>query len=175
MTRTVSLIIGAVLAPLAAFADDGTVILREASGPFRITVFAAPATPRAGPVEFSALVQDRDTGALILGTTTDLELQPIDTRSRSPIHGTLRQAKNKLLQGVTLGVPARGWWAVKVCVRRDRDAVVVAAKILIVPAAPRVAGIWPYLILPPFAIGLFALHQVLGRSKRLRGVGRPRL
>src|SRR5205085_691443 len=93
---------GAVLAPLAAFADGGTVILSEASGPFRITVFAAPATPRVGPMEFSALVQDLDTGALILGTNIDLELQPIDTSSRLPIRSTLHQAlgRSKRLRDV---------------------------------------------------------------------------
>jgi hypothetical protein len=103
---------------------------------------------------------------VILDTTVNLELQPIaNTSPPFSIRATFGQAKNKLLQTVTIDVPAPGWWAVKIFVRRDREEVILATKLLIMPAAPRLATLWPFLILPPFAIALFALHEALRRSR----------
>jgi hypothetical protein len=154
----------ALILNVIAYADGGAVHLREASGPFLVTFFAAPAALRAGPIDASVLVQDRKTGAVILDATVNLELQPIANRP-FPIRATLSQAKNKLLQAVTIDVPAPGWWAVKIFVRRDREEAVLATKLFVMPAAPRLASFWPLLILPPFAIGLFALHQTLRHSR----------
>ena len=168
MKTTLALMLNVMLAPIGAHADGGTVHLQETSGPFVVTVFAAPEVLRVGPIDTSVLVQDRKTGAVILDTTVNLELQPIaDTNRSSSIRATLGQAKNKLLQTVTIDVPAPGWWDVKIFVRRDREAVVLATKLLIMPAAPRLAAFWPFLILPPFAIGLFILHQTLRQSRLL--------
>ena len=168
MKTTVALILNVILAPLVAHADGGAVHLREASGPFLVTAFVAPEALRVGLIDASVLVQDRKTGAVILDTTVNLELQPIaNTNPPLSIRATLGQAKNKLLQAVTVDVPAPGWWAVKIFVRRDREEVVVVTKLLIMPAAPRLANLWAFLILPPFAIGLFALHQTLRHSRLL--------
>jgi hypothetical protein len=165
---TLALIVNVIIAPLAAYADGGAVLLREASGPFLVTVFAAPGVPRVGLIDMSVLVQDRETGRPVLDSTVNLELQPIaNTKPRFSIRATLGQARNKLLQAVTIDVPAPGWWSVKIFVRRDREEVVLATKLLIMPAAPRLATLWPFLILPPFAIGLFALHQTLRHSRLL--------
>jgi hypothetical protein len=163
---TIILVLNVVLAPLVTYADGGTVLMREASGPFLVTVFAAPETPRVGLIDTSVLVQDRKTGMVILDTTVSLELQPIpDTNPPLSIRAPLGQAKNKLLQAVTIDVPVPGWWAVRIFVRRDREEVVLATKFLIMTAAPRLATVWPFLILPPLAIGLFALHQTLRNSR----------
>jgi hypothetical protein len=165
---TLALILNVIIAPLAANADGGAVHLREVSGPFLVTVFAAPEALRVGPIDMSVLVQDRDTRRAVLDTTVDLELQPIaNTNPRFSTRATHDQAKNKLLQAVTIDVPVPGWWAVKIFVRRDREEVVLATKLLIMPAAPRLATLWPFFILPPFAIGIFALHQTLRHSRLL--------
>ena len=118
---TLALMLNVMLAPIGAQADGGAVHLHEASGPFVVTVFTAPEVPRAGPIDTSVLVQDRNAGAVILDTTVNLELQPIGgTNPSTPIRATLGQAKNKLLQTVTIDVPAPGWWDVKIFVHRDR-------------------------------------------------------
>jgi hypothetical protein len=168
MKTTLALMLNVALAPIAAHADGGAVHLREASGSFLVTVFAAPETLRVGLIETSVLVQDRKTGTVILDSTVNLELQPIvSTNPRSSICATLGQAKNRLLQAVTIDVPIPGWWAVKIFVHRDREEVVLATKLLIMPRAARLAIIWPFLVLPPLAIALFALHQTLRHSRLL--------
>jgi hypothetical protein len=160
------------LVPSFAHADGGTVRLHEASGSFLVTVFAAPEPLQVGPIDTSVLVQDRKTGNVILGATVNLAFQPIASASpRFLTRATHGQAKNKLLQAATIDVPAPGWWAIQVSVRRGREDEVLATKLFVMPAAPRFATIWPYLILPPFAIGLFALHQALRRSRRTGHLG----
>ena len=171
MKTTIILVLNVALAPLVTYADGGTVHLREESGPFLVTVFAAPEALRAGLIDMSVLIQDRETGRALLDTTVDLELQPIPgTNPPFSIRAILGRAKNKLLQAVTIDVPAPGWWALKIFVSRGREEVVLTTKLLIRPAAPRLATVWPFLMIPPFAVGLFALHQTLRRTRMLGDV-----
>ena len=166
MKTSLALILNLIIAPLTGYADGGTVQLREASGAFLVTFFSAPESPRVGLIDTSVLVQDRKTGIVILDATVNLELQPIaDTNPPFSIRATLGPAKNKLLQAVTIDVPAPGWWAVNIFVHRHREEVVLATKLLIMPAAPRLATLWPFLMIPPVAVGLFALNQKLRRAR----------
>jgi hypothetical protein len=164
---TPTLVTIVMLAPLIAHSDGGTVQLRQTSGPFVVTVFTAPETLRAGPIDTSVLVQDRESGRVILETAVNLVFQPVaGTGSRFQARATHAQARNKLLQAATIEIPAAGWWTIQTSVSRDGARAVVATRLLVLPAAPRVAGIWPFLILPPVAIGLFALHQTLRRDSQ---------
>jgi hypothetical protein len=163
------LVMSALLTPWAAQADGGTIRLREASGPFLVTVFTSPEQPRSGPVDTSVLVQERETGSVILDATVNLVFQPVaGLGPQLSSRATRGQAKNKLLLAATIDVPAPGWWAVQVFVRRGGEEAVLITKLLVLPAAPRLATIWPFLIFPPFAIGLFAFDQ------RRRGTSLPK-
>jgi hypothetical protein len=154
------------LAPLVALADGGAVQMRETSGPFIVTVFVATEPLRVGPIDTSVLVQDRETGRAILDATVKLAFQPAaGLNSPLLIRATHGAARNKLLQAATIDVPAPGWWSLRVFVCRGREEAVLATRLLVVPAAPRLATMWPSLILPPFAIGLFVLHQRLRRTR----------
>ena len=165
MNTTPTLLTIVMLAPLIAQADGGTVQLRETSGPFVVTLFTAPETLRAGAIDTSVLLQDRETGSVILDATVNLVFQPVDgTGLRFQTRATHVQARNKLLQAATIDIPAAGWWTIQISVSRDGKQAVVTTKLLVLPAAPRVAGIWPFLIVPPVAIALFALHQTLRRD-----------
>lgn len=53
-------------------ADGGVVRLREAAGPFMITLFISPAVPRVGVADASVMVQCRDSGETVLGATEEL-------------------------------------------------------------------------------------------------------
>jgi hypothetical protein len=164
---TPTLLTMVILAPLVARADGGTVQLHEASGPFVVTVFTAPETLRAGPIDTSVLIQDRETGRVILDAAVNLAVQSAAaTGPRFQIRATHAQARNKLLQAATIDIPAAGWWTMHISVSRNGAQAAVATKVLVQPEAPPLAGIWPYLILPPVAIALFALHQALRRDSQ---------
>jgi hypothetical protein len=160
------LLMAGVLASPLAHGDGGTVQLHEASGPFLVTVFALPEPLRVGAIDTSVLVQDRQTGRVILDATVDLAFQPVgDASPRFLTHASHAEAKNKLLQAGMIDVQAPGWWAVEILVRRDRESAVLATKVHVLPAEPRWSTIWPFLIVPPFAIAVFVLHDSLRRSR----------
>ena len=60
------------LCAAAAAADGGRVRLRQDAGSFAITVFTAPEPLAAGTADVSVLVQDRQTGAVLLDASVDL-------------------------------------------------------------------------------------------------------
>jgi hypothetical protein len=153
------------LAPIFASADGGVVRLREASGPFLISIFTASDPLRDGPLDLSVLVQDQVSGETILDATVDIAIQPLDS-DRPPFltRATHEQATNKLLQAAMVNVPAAGRWRVRVEVRRGPDEGTVATELQLAPLPPKLVAIWPYLLLPPVAIAAFALHQALRQS-----------
>lgn len=164
MKTTIVLMMSVMAAPLLMHADGGTIRLREASGPFVVTVFTGPEPLRVGQIDTSVLVQDRETGGVILDATVNLAFHPVTGGSPRLFSRTTHgQAGNKLLQAAMVNVPAPGWWAIQVYVCRGREEASLATKVLVMPAAPRWTTIWPFLIIPPFGISLFALHQRLRR------------
>jgi hypothetical protein len=162
MRTIMTLVVSAMLAPLIAHADGGTVCLREASGPFLVTVFVAPAPLRAGPIDMSVLVQDRKTGEVILDATVELAIEPLSGENpRRIARPTREQATNKLLKAVRIDLPAPGWWALRVFVSRGQEEGVLATRFQVAPATSRASAVWPFLLFPLFAIAVFALHQTL--------------
>jgi hypothetical protein len=158
---TLFLAVSVMLAPVIARGDGGVVRLREPSGTFLVTVFTAADPLRAGPIDASVLVQDRQTGAVILDATVKLEIQPVSGSSPDFLtFAKSEQATNKLLKAARIDLPA-GSWILRVSVSQGHQAAAFATDLKVVAAKPRASGIWPLLIIPPFAIGLFALHQML--------------
>lgn len=154
-----------VLAPITARADGGVLRLREVSGPFLISVFTASDPLRAGPIDVSVLVQDRISGEIILDPDVDLAMQPLDSDSAPLLaRASHERATNKLLQAAMVNSPAAGRWGLRVVVRWGFNEATVTTELQVAPPAPRLAAIWPYLLLPPLAITVFALHQALRQA-----------
>src|SRR5215470_14419790 len=121
---------------------------------------------RAGPIDVSVLVQDCKSGEAILDATVDLALEPLDSDSpRLRARATHEQATNKLLQAAVLNIPAVGRWGLRAVARRGPEEATVVTGFQVAPPAPRLAAIWPYVLLPPFVIAVFALHQALRRTR----------
>ena len=165
-----TLMISALLLPVTLNADGGVVRLREVSGPFLITVYTASETLHAGLVDTSVLVQDRNTGEVIQDAMVFFAAQPADSETRIvKIRATHEQATNKLLQAATLDMSVPGPWRLNIYVLRGQETADFAAVIQVEPATPRLAAIWPYLLLPPISIVIFVLHQKLRREALQRG------
>jgi hypothetical protein len=164
-----TLLAALLLTPIAARGDGGVVRVREASGPFLITIFTAPDPLRAGPLDVSVLVQDRKSGEPVLDATVDLALRPLDdASSQFAVRASHEKATNKLLQAAILEIPVAGRWRLHVDVQRGRDEATGVTELHAAPPPPRLAAIWPYLLLPPFAIAVFALHQMLRQDSPYR-------
>jgi hypothetical protein len=171
MKNAMTLATAAMFAVSLAHADGGAVCLREVSGAFLVTVFVAPQPIQVGPIDVSVLVQDRQTGAVILDAKVDLAIRRVDGGGPEFLaHATREQSTNKLLQSGRIGLPTSGSWGLRVSVSHGGEESVFATILPVSPAASRLAAVWPLLFLPPFAIALFALHQTLssqaGRMRR---------
>ncbi len=140
----------------AAHGDGGTVRLKETSRPFVITVFTAPEPLRAGPADVSVLVQER--GEPILDAEVSIALWS-EASSVFTAEATHAQATNKLLYAAAIDLPAPGTWMLRVDVRHGSDNAELSTDLSVSPGAPPLHAIWIYLLVPPAAILLFALHQ----------------
>jgi len=157
------LVLGLLLTPVVpVLADGGAVCAHDTIGPWIVTIFVAPATVRAGPVDLSVMVQDGRDAAPLLDAEVTLDISPRDGGiPASSLAATHEQATNKLLYAVQFPLAAAGTWDVRAKVRRRGEAVETNCTFTAAEALPPVLAYWPYFALPPVAIALFALHQWL--------------
>jgi hypothetical protein len=157
----------ALAAPI--FADGGAVLSRQESGPFVITVFAAPVPLRAGPIDLTVLVQTRDSLQPVLDADVSIRLngpsEIVAPASRS-------KAQNKLLYGAMLDLPQPGEWKYAVSIHDGAGQATVLGAFQAGPPAPPLASFAFYLAIPPLLVAIFALHQWLSRrdARRARSV-----
>ena len=173
-----------------ALADGGAVRLREAAGPFLVTVFTTPAAPQAGRVDVSVMVQSGDKGEALLDAEVDLQfVSPPGTdvvgreifctpdgtqlrvggagdQSPRPIAATQKQATNKLLYAARVNLPAAGDWQMRVRVRRGLAEAQVNCALPVVAAGAGLASVWPFIVTPLLLVGVFICHQRLRRRAR---------
>ena len=149
-------------------ADDGLLRARQEAGPFIVSVFTAPEPLRVGPVEVTVLVQSSG-GAVLTDADVDILLEsatrPIERRRA---RATQDAASNKLAKAAVVDLPAAGQWTLNISVRVNGDAATVTCLLPVAPASSRMSLAWPWLLVPPVVVALFALHQ---RLKRQRGMG----
>jgi len=157
-----------VLRSAPAYGDGGTVRLMEASGRYLITVFTAPQPLRVGRADVSVLVQDRERGEPILDAEVSFKLSLPATTEGSAVAitsaATHAQTTNQLLYAAGVDLPLPGDWDLQVNLRHADDTVELRTNLAVAPPAPPLQAIWFYLLIPPAAIGLFALHQWRARQ-----------
>jgi hypothetical protein len=146
--------------------DGGTVRLRERRGPYEITVFTSPTPLRAGPVDFSVLVQDADSGEPVPDARVKLVLTARD-RPRGALHlnASPEMATNKLLQAAVFALPEPGWWDVTASVagREGQGEQPVRFAFEAAEPLPPWRTEWPWLAWPAVVVVLFGVHRWLVR------------
>ena len=175
-----------------AIADGGVMRLSQAQGPFLITIFSTPELVPHRPVDVSLLIQRRDSKDVVLDAAVDLLLTPPpstvldlldpicgrstvgssqsgDQSARHSIRATRGQSSNKLLYAAAIEFGAPGDWTLDATVTSGGDSVQFSCRIPVGPPPRLLAAIFPFLVLPPFAVVLFAVNQRLRKS---RGLGK---
>ena len=178
------------LPPCVAQAHLGIVRLREARGPFVITIFTSSELVGGRATDVSVLVQRRDSNEAILDAIVSLDFKPprgsilesteqmcgrpAPMTSSAPLGSQDRPAKiparreqslNKLLYAAPINFPLAGPWDVEVLVQHGTDSSKFACQIPVGLPARRLAGLAPYLALPLLFVTLFAINQRL-RTRR---------
>src|SRR5215510_553694 len=87
--------------PRIAKGDGGIIRLREVQGPFSITVFSSPEAASGGLTDVSALIQERESGKVILDADVRLALSP-------PNGSALNQADELCTVSTTSTRPLQG-------------------------------------------------------------------
>jgi hypothetical protein len=140
----------------AAYGDGGTMLLRQDSGAFTVTLFAAPQPLRMGDADLSVMVQDRSSGEVLLDPTILLTVGTEPT-----VRLQKGQAANRLLQSATVHFSKPGPWRLALSVQRGNDSVQLSTECTVEPDTSRATLVWFYVLLPVGIILLFILHQAL--------------
>jgi hypothetical protein len=160
-------------------ADGGGVALHQVAGPYVVTVFIAPAAPRAGPVDVSVLALDRADGRAAIDVEVFVRL-----RSESGMivagQATREASRNNLLYSASMNLPEGGRWELEVAIGQDRQgksATSVLGQVSVAAPRPFLLSYWRSLSLPWVIVTLFAANQRLkrraaGRGKRSHTSGR---
>ena len=152
----------ALLVATPALGDGGAVQVRQAEGPFVVTIFTAPTPLRAGAVDISVLVQTGDGNQPVLDAEVLVTLtSSSDGTATIHVAATRQQATNKLLYATPVHLPFAGSWDLHVTVRREQEVAEVGSQVAVAPALPPLLSHWPYLAFPPAAILVFTVHQWL--------------
>lgn len=172
------------LVPGLAWADGGVIVSRQTLDGLNLTVMAAPAPLRAGPVDVSVLLQDEKTGDSVLDAKVELAWNSASSTSPDwmppccsmekageKIPADRAHSQNKLFYSAMVPVKSAGTSQLLVSIEHGGATTLAACDITVGPPAPPFLAYWMWLAFPPVAIGGFILHQrltVSGASSRLR-------
>jgi len=173
MKRTQKLLLlSAFLFPAFLFADGGAILSRRTINGLDITVFAAPAPLRAGPVDVSVLVRENSrplldaeveiawvAGAAASGAWMPPCCSMKDTDGRFP--ASRAHSQNQFLHSALVPVTTVGPSRFVIRVVHGTREALLSCEIVAAPPRPPALTYWPLLAFPPGLIAAFALHQIL--------------
>ena len=147
-----------VLSAALLLADGGSVLLRQQSGPFLITVFGAP---QVGTTDISVLLQTANDQNPLLNARVELRI------GDSPVRATHEHATNKLLYAAPVNLTRPGKQRLQINVEWNGNAAQFEGDLDVARAAPSWIAYWPYFALVPVAILFFVLNQWLKNKRRV--------
>ena len=157
------------LAQATAFADGGTVQLRQEAGGLVITVFTSPAPLSVGPVDISLLLQNRNGFEPVLDANVVLVFRANDSDVEFWTRPTRDRARNKLLYAAPVMFSKPGKWQITVTVARNGRETHAVGSLEVAPAAHRTISYAGYLAFPPLMIVLFVVRERLIRRRKSKG------
>jgi hypothetical protein len=163
------LAIGLVLGAIGiqtAHGDGGTVRVSSIVGPYRISAFTSPTPLRAGPVDFSVMVQDAAHGEPI----HDLSVALTVTSADEPpcvmqLEATRAAATNKLMRSAKFDLPRSGRWRVDIAVDGPGGAARSSFDFVADDPLPQWEGIWLWIVFPVLPIALYTLAEIRRRRR----------
>jgi hypothetical protein len=156
-------------AAVAAHADGGRLQMRQAAGPFVVSLFTTPESLAVGPADLSAMVEEQGSGSVLLDADVVVTLTSDDARV-APVVAHLSHAHvtNRLLEDVVVQLPRAGRWHAVIRVSEAGREASVATDLMVANHSARRGTVWFFAVLPICAIALFAWVQAMKRRARLR-------
>jgi hypothetical protein len=156
-----------VCAAVTVRADGGRLQMRQAAGPFVVSLFTTPESPAVGPADLSVMVEER--GSVLLDADVVITLTPEDADA-APVtaHLSRAHATNRLLQDAVVQLPRAGRWRAVVRVSEAGREGSTVTELTVARYSARRGTIWFFAVLPICAIALFAWVEVAKRRARRR-------
>jgi hypothetical protein len=165
------------LSAACCYGDGGTVITRQTIDGLLVTVFAAPAPLRAGPVDVSVLLQKGEKP--VLDALVDISWQANAASSADWLppcctmeSGTEKipalrgHSNNRFLYSGIVPMKTAGPSVLKIRVLEGGREVLLSCDLDVQRPLPPLLAFWPWLAFPPVAIAGFVLHQKLSRPRQ---------
>jgi hypothetical protein len=153
----------------SAYADGGRLRLHAPAGSFVVTLFTTPDPLRADDADFSVALERAATGALVNDANITLILTPAEgERGRIELQATREAATSAFLQAADVKLPHPGSWKVTVIVRQGSESGECSTMLDVLPKSQLGGQIFWEIMLVPFLILLFAVHQRLKSKQRRR-------
>lgn len=171
-TRSLGGLVVALLCAPTAGADAGVVVGSAVAHGWRVSLLASPWPLRAGPAEFSVLLQDAATREPVLDAELALDVHLLDP-ARAPVAPIRVRAVrgaggNPLLHSARLELPVSGRWRVVVGEVDASLPALAGIEVEVAPGASLLARHGVALSLPFVGLALFGLHQHLSRRLTCR-------
>jgi hypothetical protein len=159
-------------AAIAARADGGRLQLRQAAGPFVVSLFSTPEALAVGPADLSVMIEKQgsvllDADVVITLTSEDARVAPV-VAHLSHVHAT-----NRLLEDAVVQLPRAGRWRAVIHVSEAGHEGSVATDLTVANYSSRRGTVWLFAVLPLCAVALFAWVQKEKRRARRRRVLHP--
>lgn len=154
---------------MAAHADGGRLQLRQAAGPFVVSLFSTPESLAVGPADLSVMVEEQGSGAVLLDADVVVTLTA-EAAGIAPVvaHLSHAHATNRLLQDAVVQLPRAGRWRAVVHVSEGGREASVATDLTVANYSARRGTVWFFALLPIGAIALFAWVQIMKQRMRRR-------
>lgn len=158
MRGKIAIIVWLLFAP-SVLADGGTVRFSGPRDGKTVTVFTSPSPPRVGIVDVSILVQDADSGQPFADGHLVVRATSLQMEQTVSAPATSERATNKVMRSALLELPEPGTWHLVV----EGFAPPIEFDLEVGEALPAWLDLWPWIVWPVVAIGLFGVFQVLRR------------
>jgi len=156
--------------PTQAYGDGGTARFSGNVGDYRMTVFTEPTPLRAGPVDVSVLLQDRQTGGFVTDAAVTISVSHTDRPLNvNRVSATTASATNKLFQAASFEFAQPGTWNIGVEVRENQQADSGEFELNVAPRFPRWVDFIFWIGFPVIPIALFGVRE----SVRYRNARAP--
>jgi hypothetical protein len=161
-------------AAAAAHADGGRLQMRQAAGPFVVSLFTTPESLAVGSADLSVMVEEQGSSSVLLDADVVVTLTPEDTGG-APIvaHLSHAHATNRLLEDAVVQLPRAGRWRAVIRVSEAGREASVTTDLTVASYSARRGTVWLFALLPMCAIALFVWVQVAKRRLRRGRLLRP--
>jgi hypothetical protein len=146
--------------------------MRQAAGPFVVSLFTTPESLAMGPADLSVMVEGQ--GSVLLDADVIVTLTPEDARLAPVVaHLSHTHATNRLLQDAVVQLPRAGRWRAVVHVSEAGREASAVTDLIVASYSARRGTVWLFAVLPVIAIGLFGWVETEKRRARRRRMLSP--